>query len=139
MTSVADRLAQKTSRRTASKQVRLRLVHIDFWSCVKLAALLALCLLVAGLVMTAVIWLVLVQTGVFDAVNKLLNDVTGGNSASGQVSVQDFISFPQVMGFSFFVGLLNLIVLPALAAVFAFLYNLAVKAFGGIVLGYTNG
>lgn len=138
MTSVADRLAQKTSRRTASKQVRLRLVHIDFWSCVKLAALLAVCLAVIGVVMTFVVWTVLEQTGVLDSVNKLLNDVTGSENSTG-VQVSSFVSLGGLMLFSLGVGLLNLVVLPALAAVAAFIYNLTVKVTGGLVLGFTNG
>ncbi|CAG7844503.1 putative protein [Pseudoclavibacter triregionum] len=138
MTSVADRLAQKTSRRTASKQVRLRLVHIDFWSCVKLAALLAVCLAVIGVVMTFVVWTVLEQTGVLDSVNKLLNDVTGSENSTG-VQVSSFVNLGGLMLFSLGVGLLNLVVLPALAAVAAFIYNLTVKVTGGLVLGFTNG
>lgn len=138
MTSVADRLAQKTSRRTASKQVRLRLVHIDFWSCVKLAALLAVCLAVIGVVMTFVVWTVLEQTGVLDSVNKLLNDVTGSENSTG-VQVSSFVNLGGLMLFSLGVGLLNLVVLPALAAVTAFIYNLTVKVTGGLVLGFTNG
>lgn len=138
MTSVADRLAQKTSRRTASKQVRLRLVHIDFWSCVKLAALLAVCLAVIGVVMTFVVWTVLEQTGVLDSVNKLLNDVTGSENSTG-VQVSSFVNLGGLMLFSLAVGLLNLVVLPALAAVAAFIYNLTVKVTGGLVLGFTNG
>lgn len=137
MTSVADRLAQKTSRRTASKQVRLRLVHIDFWSCVKLALLFAVCLLVVGVVMTAALWTVLVQTGVFDSINGLINTI--GTSNDNQVDVKNFIDFGSIMGFALVVGLLNVVVLPALAAVFAFIYNLAVKVTGGLVFGFTNG
>ena len=137
MTSVADRLAQKTSRRTASKQVRLRLVHVDFWSCVKLAFLWALCLGVIMVVMTVVVWTVLVQTGVLDSVNQLLNDITGGGDS--EVDVNSFVDLPMLLGFAGAVFLLNLIVVPALAAVLAFVYNLSVKVTGGLVFGFTNG
>ncbi len=36
MSTVADKLARKSSSRTNAKQVRLRLVYVDFWSAVKL-------------------------------------------------------------------------------------------------------
>ena len=37
MSTVADKLAKKSTRKTTGKQVRLRLVYVDFWSAVKLA------------------------------------------------------------------------------------------------------
>ena len=139
MTSVADRLAQKTSRKTASKQVRLRLVHIDYWSVVKLALLLAGCALIIGLVVTLLLWLLLEQTGVINSVNQLLNDVTGNKGGADAVTIDKFINLPQLLMFAGGVGLLNFIVYPALAAVCAFLYTLTVRVTGGIVFGYTNG
>ena len=41
MSTVADKLAKKSTHRTSAKQVRLRLVYIDFWSAVKLSFLAA--------------------------------------------------------------------------------------------------
>ena len=41
MSSVAEKLARKSNRRPPAKQVRLRLVYIDFWSAVKLSFLAA--------------------------------------------------------------------------------------------------
>lgn len=139
MTSVADRLAQKTSRKTASKQVRLRLVHIDYWSVVKLSLLLAGCALIIGVVVTLLLWLLLEQTGVIHSVNQLLNDVSGNKSGENAVTVEKFVNLPQLLVFSLGVGALNFIVYPALSAVCAFLYNLTVRVTGGIVFGYTNG
>ncbi|KAB1655377.1 DUF3566 domain-containing protein [Pseudoclavibacter chungangensis] len=136
MTSVADKLAQKSTRKTASKQVRLRLVHIDFWSVVKLTFLIGVCGIVIAVIAVALLWTVLVQTGVFDSVNSLLNDVTGeGNN----ISVATFVQFGPLMGFTLVVSALNCVASTALAAVGAFLYNLSVRLTGGLVFGFTNG
>ena len=63
--SVAEKLAKKSSRRPASsKQVRLKLVYIDFWSTVKLAFLAGICLAIIAIVGTFLIWTVLDRTGV---------------------------------------------------------------------------
>ena len=43
MTSVAEKLQKKSSRQPAVKQVRLKLVYIDFWSALKPSFLLAIC------------------------------------------------------------------------------------------------
>ena len=44
MSSVAEKLQRKDQRSTAAKQVRLKLVYLDFWSVVKLSFLIWLCL-----------------------------------------------------------------------------------------------
>ena len=44
MSSVAEKLQRKDQRSVSSKQVRLKLVYIDFWSVVKLSFLIWLCL-----------------------------------------------------------------------------------------------
>ncbi|MBF4458363.1 hypothetical protein C5E07_15110 [Pseudoclavibacter sp. RFBJ3] len=134
MTSVADKLAQKSSKKTASKQVRLRLVHIDFWSVVKFSFLLSICFGIITIVATFLMWTVIENTGVLGSVNDLLNDVSG----SAGVGVDDFVTLPQLMLFSLVVALLNLVAGTALGAVAAFLYNLAVKVTGGLVFGFTN-
>ncbi|PPF45241.1 hypothetical protein C5B85_06510 [Pseudoclavibacter sp. AY1F1] len=134
MTSVADKLAQKSSKKTASKQVRLRLVHIDFWSVVKFSFLLSICFGIITIVATFLMWTVIENTGVLNSVNSLLNDVSG----SAGVGVDDFVTLPQLMLFSLVVALLNLVAGTALGAVAAFLYNLAVKVTGGLVFGFTN-
>lgn len=135
MTSVAEKLAKKSTRRTAAKQVRLRLVHVDFWSFVKLVFLIGLCGIVVALIAVSLLWTVLVQTGVFDSVNNLLNDVSGGE---GTVSVSSFVQFGPLIGFTAAVSALNCVAWTALAAVGSFLYNLSVKITGGLVFGFTN-
>lgn len=134
MTSVADKLAKKSERRTAKKQVRLRLVHIDFWSVVKLALLLAIAIGIAMVVAAVLIWVVVQQTGVIDSVDGLLNDVTG----SSGVTVDSFVNFNGVLMFSLICAGLQIIVTTALAAIAAFLYNLSVRVTGGLVFGFTN-
>ena len=134
MTTVADKLAQKSERRTSTKQVRLRLVHIDFWSVVKLALLLSLCVGIAMVVAAVLLWIVLQQTGVISSVDGLLNDVTGSTG----VTVGQFVNFEGILIFSVVCAGLQVIVTTALAAVSAFLYNLAVRMTGGLVFGFTN-
>ena len=133
MSSVAEKLAKKTPRRTPSKQVRLKLVYIDFWSAVKLSFLVAICLAIVTIVGTFLIFTVISQTGVFDAVNKLFKDIAGGSS-----DLKSILSLGQVMGFAVVVSLLNLVVTTVLGAVIAVLYNLSVKVTGGILVGFTN-
>ncbi|PJJ65289.1 DUF3566 domain-containing protein [Compostimonas suwonensis] len=133
MSSVAEKLARKSSRPSSNKQVRLKLVYIDFWSAVKLSFLVAICLAVVTIVGTFLIHTVLSQTGIFDNANELFTDITGGTT-----DLQSFIGLGQVMGFAVVVAILNTVVVTALGAIIALLYNLSVKITGGLLVGFTN-
>ncbi|AGW40292.1 hypothetical protein O159_00080 [Leifsonia xyli subsp. cynodontis DSM 46306] len=133
--SVAEKLAKKSSRRPASaKQVRLKLVYIDFWSTVKLSFLAGICLAIIAIVGTFLIWTVLDRTGIFDQINSLVKDVSG----AGGGDLRSVLGLGQMMGFAFVVAILDVVVVTALGAVFALLYNLSVKITGGLLVGFTN-
>lgn len=133
--SVAEKLAKKSSRRPASaKQVRLKLVYIDFWSTVKLSFLAGICLAIIAIVGSFLIWTVLDRTGIFDQLNGLVKDISG----AGGGDLRSVLGLGQVMGFSLVVGILDIVVVTALGAVFALLYNLSVKITGGLLVGFTN-
>ncbi|MFE4949184.1 DUF3566 domain-containing protein [Leifsonia sp. NPDC056665] len=134
-TSVAEKLARKSTRRpTSAKQVRLKLVYVDFWSTVKLSFLAGICLAIIAIVGTFLIWTVLDRTGIFDQLNGLVKDVSGASGGD----LRSVLGLGQVMGFSLVVGILDIVVVTALGAVFALLYNLSVKITGGLLVGFTN-
>jgi hypothetical protein len=133
MSSVAEKLAKKSTRKTASKQVRLKLVYIDFWSSVKLSFLVAVCLAIVTIVATFFIYTVLEQTEVLSTVDALYATVT---AESGDLLA--ILSIGNVMGFAVVVAVLNMVVITALGAIYAVLYNLSVKITGGLLVGFTN-
>jgi len=133
MSSVAEKLAKKSVRSKPTKQVRLKLVYIDFWSSVKLSFLVAICLAVVTIVATFLIFTVLNQTGLFDKANALYTDIAGSSA-----DLKSFLSIGNVMGFAIVVAVLNTVVITALGAIFAVLYNLSVKITGGLLVGFTN-
>ncbi|MCL9664016.1 DUF3566 domain-containing protein [Curtobacterium albidum] len=134
MSSVAEKLQKKAKRPTGTRQVRLRLVYLDFWSMVKLSFLIALAGSIVIVVATALVWVILNQTGVFTQIDALLKDVTGQNS----YSIMDQFSLGQVLGFSVVVGILNVVVGTVLGAIVSVLYNLSVRITGGLLVGFTN-
>jgi len=134
MSSVAEKLARKSGRRPSTgKQVRLKLVYIDFWSAVKLSFLIALCLGIVTIVATFLVFTVLNGTGIFEKVDALYADIAGSSADLASV-----LSLGNVMGFAFVVAILNTVVITALGAVYAVLYNLSVKITGGLLVGFTN-
>ncbi len=133
MSTVADKLARKSSTRTAAKQVRLRLVYVDFWSAVKLSFLAAVAVAIVTVVSIFLIYLVLQATGLIGRVDELLvafND--------GSFSLERILSLPQVLAFAAVVAILNLVVITVLGAVAAGIYNLMVKVTGGLLVGFTS-
>ena len=132
--SVADKLSDRTPRPAQTKQVRLKLVYIDFWSAVKFSFLIAAAIGVVIIVAVLLIWTVLASTGIFESVTTLLQDVSGSDT----LSVNSIISFAQVMGFTVVIAALNVVVGTVLGAIACLLYNLSVKVTGGILVGFTN-
>ncbi|THG29456.1 DUF3566 domain-containing protein [Naasia lichenicola] len=134
MTSVADKLARKSSRPTATKQVRLKLVYIDFWSAVKLSFLVAVALGIVLVVGAFLVWMVLNQTGIFTRLSDVIGEVSGDDS----FSLLDTFGLAQVLGFALVVAVLNTIVGTALGAITTVLYNLSVRITGGLLVGFAN-
>lgn len=134
--SVAEKLAKKSARSANTKQVRLRLVYVDFWSSLKLSFLIALALAIVMIVATFLIHTVLTSTDVFETVDSLLNQLAG-QDAEG-FSLKELLSLQTVMGFAVVVAVLNTVVVTVLGAVIALLYNMSVKITGGLLLGFSN-
>ncbi len=133
MSTVADKLAKKSSGRTNAKQVRLRLVYVDFWSAVKLSFLAAIALAVVTIVSTFLVYMIVLTTGLIAKGDDFFRSFT-----DGATSLSDFFGLPQVMAFAAVVAILNLIVVTVLGAVIAGIYNLAVKVTGGLLVGFTS-
>jgi len=133
MSSVAEKLQRKSQKATATKQVRLKLVYVDFWSAVKLSFLLALCIAIVELVATFLLWIVLNSTGIFAQLTSVLSDILGPT-----FSLMDSISLSKVMLFTAVVAVLSVVVGTAIGAISALIYNLTVRVTGGLLVGFTN-
>src|SRR5690606_15810865 len=103
MSTVADKLAKKSTRKTGGKQVRLRLVYVDFWSAVKLSFLAAVALAIVTMVSFFLIYLVLQATGLLAGADEFVDEITDGG-----ISIASMMGLPQVMAFAAVVSILNL-------------------------------
>jgi len=134
MSSVAEKLQRKSQRAAKTKQVRLKLVYVDFWSAVKLSFLIAVVLGIILVVASMLIWIVLDTTRIFDSLNGLLQEIL----AQKTFDVTSTFSLATVGLFSGIVALLNVVVGTALGAITALLYNFSVRITGGVLVGFTN-
>ncbi|MDH6238619.1 DUF3566 domain-containing protein [Aurantimicrobium minutum] len=140
--SMADKLksklpqkGEKAPKGPEAKQVRLKLVYVDFMSALKLSFLLGLAQFIVVVIGTFLIYLVFVQTGIFETANSVAGEVLGSGSGFDLNSVA---SIGKTVGAAAAVGLVNLIVITVLGAICAVLYNAAAKITGGLSVGFTN-
>lgn len=134
MSSVAEQLQRKSQKPVATKQVRLKLVYVDFWSTVKLSFLVAVSLGIVLVVAVVLIYLVLQSTGIFGKIDSLLQDIL----TDPDFSIAANYSLLQVTFFALIIAVLNTVVGTALGAITSILYNFSVRLTGGLLVGFTN-
>lgn len=112
------------------RRARLRIEAINPWSAVRTAFLLGISLAATITVTFTVLYTFLTALGLFDAIDRVLGDVTGTGAVDAGISAT--LSLPKVVTFSLLIGVFETVVLTALAAVFAFIYNAIVPVSGGL-------
>lgn len=115
------------------RRAHLAIRRVDPWSVLKMTFVFSLGLLVVGLVAIVVLYGILDGMGVFTSITRFLHDV----SASAR-SAQSYATLPRVFGFALLIGVVNVILLTALATLGAFVYNLCVDLVGGIEVTLTE-
>ncbi|MBK5237960.1 MAG: DUF3566 domain-containing protein [Actinomycetales bacterium] len=137
MSNTLKRLSSKIpkpSKGPELKQVRLKLVYVDFFSALKLSFLLGLAQAIITILGAFLLYMVFVQTGIFDRANSVAGQVLGGQ----EFNIKDVISAGSVLGFSTLIAGINLVIITVLGAVCAVIYNAAAKIVGGLSVGFTN-
>ena len=112
------------------RRAQLRIEQINPWSAVRTAFLLGVAAAATITVTFTVLYVFVSALGLFDAIDRVLGDVTG--TGSGAASVSSSLSLVRVFMGSLLVGIFETVVLTALAAVFAFIYNATVPLTGGL-------
>jgi len=112
------------------RRARLRLTRIDPWSVIKPAFLLSVALGIMLIVSVAIVWGVLSAAGVWDSVNRTVQDIVGSESST--FNVKDYLGTSRVLGFTMVVSVVDVVLLTAVATLGAFLYNMAAALIGGI-------
>ncbi len=127
--SAADQLKSVgVSRRT--RKARLRLSRVDPWSVLKTSFLFSIAFGVMLVVSAAVLWSVIQGSGALDAVNSTMTQLVGDSSTT--FNVENYINAGRVIGFATVLAAIDVVLLTAVATLFAFLYNLAAAVIGGL-------
>ncbi len=122
----------------AGRRVRLTVSRIDPWSAMKMSFLLSVAIGIAMVVMTFVLWSVLAGMGVFDKVNELAAALFPVDSGEQAFDLMNYIGLAKVMSLAIVVGVIDVILITAIATLGAFLYNVSAALVGGLQLTLTD-
>lgn len=109
----------------ASMQIR----RVDPWTVLKVSLVLSVVLFFVWMIAVAFLYLVLGAMGVWSKLNSNVGDLlTSASGASGG----ELVSSGTIFGGAALVGLVNIVVLCAMATIGAFIYNLTTDLVGGV-------
>ncbi len=125
--------AQPTDARVRPARVprrtSLQLQQLDPWSVLKISLVLSVAGFLAWMVAVGVLYGALGGMGVWDQLNGTYSDLTSVNNPDGGT---ELISGGRVFGVALIIGLVNIVLMTALATVGSLIYNIATDLVGGI-------
>ena len=107
----------------ASMQIR----RVDPWSVLKVSLVLSVALFFVWMIAVAFLYLVLGGMGVWSKLNSNVGDLLNNSGGGGEL-----VSSGTIFGGAALVGLINIVLLTAMATVGAFIYNLTTDLVGGV-------
>lgn len=118
---------QVASRPRGPVRASMQIRRIDPWSALKVSLLLSVVLFFVWMLAVAFLYLVLGSMGVWSKLNSNVGDLL--DSAGGGA---ELVSGGSIFGGAILIGLVNIVVLTAMATIGAMIYNLSTDVVGGI-------
>ena len=106
----------------------MQIRRIDPWSALKVSLLLSVALFFVWMIAVAFLYLVLGGMGVWSKLNSNVGDLLTNNSGGGG----ELVSAGSIFGGALLIGLVNIVLLTAMATIGAFVYNLSTDIVGGV-------
>lgn len=110
------------------RRAHLRVSRVDPWSVMKTSFILSLGVGIVVIVAIVLLWMILTAFGVFEAINKTVNDVAGSSTS---FDLMELISFGRVFGYSLVLAAFEVVMTSALATLVAAIYNVTSGFTGG--------
>lgn len=107
-------------------QVMLAVARVDPWTVMKVSFLLSVGFAIAGVIAAIVIWLMLDGMHVFSDIEQFLVSI----GADSFVGLLDYARLPQVISMATLAGVVNIVILTALATLGALVYNVITALVG---------
>lgn len=117
------------------RRVRLSISRIDPWSVVKFSFLISFAIGIMIVVTAAIFWYILDGMHVFTSINDTIAEIAGEPE---RFNILQWVTLERTLSLATIIALIDIVVLTALATIFAFLYNLTAILVGGINLTLTD-
>lgn len=124
--------ARKPRASHRTRKARLRLARIDPWSVMKTTFLFSIAFGVMMVVATFALWSVLAGSGALESLNTLINTLISSEQEGASFKIEDYLGVQRILGFSVVVAAIDVVIITAVATLFAFLYNLSAVVMGGL-------
>lgn len=111
------------------RRTNLQLQRLEPWSVLKVSLVLSVAGFLVWMVAVGVLYGVLAGMGVWDQINGTYSDLTSANNTQVGTAL---ISGGRVFGTAFVIGLVNIVLMTALATVGSLVYNVAADLVGGV-------
>ncbi|OBF38145.1 hypothetical protein A5724_10455 [Mycobacterium sp. ACS1612] len=125
----ASSRAQVGTRHKGPVRASMQIRRIDPWSTLKVSLVLSVALFFVWMIAVAFLYLVLGGMGVWSKLNSNVGDLltSAGGSSGGEL-----VSSGTIFGGAALIGLVNIVLLTAMATCAAFIYNLTTDLVGGV-------
>jgi hypothetical protein len=123
-----ERRIQVAGRPQGPVRASMQIRRIDPWSTLKVSLVLSVALFFVWMIAVAFLYLVLGGMGVWSKLNSNVGDLLNNTSGSGA----DLVSSGTIFGGAVLIGLVNIVLLTAMATIGAFIYNLTTDLIGGV-------
>jgi hypothetical protein len=120
--------APAASRSQGPVRASMQIRRFDPWSVLKVSLVLSVALFFVWMIAVAFLYLVLGGMGVWSKLNSNVGDLLTSASGSGG----ELVSSGTIFGGAALIGLVNIVLLTAMATCGAFIYNLTTDLVGGI-------
>lgn len=136
VSKLAGALRKPDPRPTGRKPPRkahLQVARFEPWSVMKFSFIMSLVCFLVLFVAVAVLYVILSWLGVFDALSGTIHDLTSNDQGkSGSLNPAGWFSAARILGYTALIGTLNVLLITALATVWAVIYNMAADLVGGV-------
>lgn len=123
----ASRVQAGAGHARSGLRAAMQIRYIDPWSALKVSALLNVALFFVWMIAVAFLYLVLGAMGVWSKLNSNVGDLLASGSGGGEL-----VSAGSIFGGAALIGLVNIVLLTAMATVGAYIYNLSTDIVGGV-------
>jgi hypothetical protein len=122
----ADRRPQVGARPSGPVRASMQIRRVDPWSVLKVSLVLSVAMFFVWMIAVAFLYLVLGGMGVWSKLNSNVGDLLNNTGST------ELVSSGTIFGGAALIGLVNIVLLTAMATIGAFIYNLTTDLVGGV-------